>query len=273
MNDIAVLISIYRNDNLDDLKECINSLYNQSFKQFDIFVQEDGPVDENIDIFLTEELYSKRISYLGKRESNIGFDFSLNELLEITFKKGYKFFVRMDADDIAMSERIEQQFEFMDKHPNIDVVGTFIEEFSTEISFSKKLSYPLSHQDMRNFFKRRVPLAHVTAFFRKTFFDKAGFYETDGHLNNGDTLLWMKGFNNGCNFANINYIGVRVRVSKEFFERRGGLKKAYCDFRNRIEVINTLNYSPLTIFFAIGSSLIILLPRRLKKLAYLYLRK
>jgi len=62
----------------------------------------------------------------------------------------------------------------MQSHPDIDVVGGCIEEFSDEINYHKTVCYPIEHYEMFELFSMRVPLAHVTAMFKTSFFEKAG---------------------------------------------------------------------------------------------------
>ena len=185
---------------------------------------------------------------------------------------GHDYIVRMDADDISMSDRLKKQFIFMQENKKIDVCGTYIREFGDDIEYDKVVKYPLSHSEMLSFFEKRVPIAHVTAFFRRSYFEKAGFYEIEGHLNNGDTLMWMKGFYSGCKFANIEYIGVSVRVNRSFFGRRGGWVKTLSDFKNRMTVNKRLNYGFLAYLYAVGVAVINMMPPLLKKYAYKYLR-
>jgi len=272
MNSVVVILTVYSGDKFNNFKDALESLYSQSFKMFDIFVQEDGPIDEKINSYLVTEFKEGRISFHGERKINKGFDFSLNELIIRALNKKYKYIVRMDADDISMEERLEKQFKFMEKNSSVDVLGSAIEEFGDNLEYQKKVQYPLTHKAMLNFFKMRVPLAHVSAFFRATFFHKAGLYEVDGHLNNGDTIMWMKGFTSGCKFANIPDVCVKVRVSREFFYRRTGLQKALSDYKNRILVIRKLDYTYTAYIYALLIFLINLLPPSFKKIAYKNLR-
>ena len=272
MSRIVALLTVYQNDNLPAFQAALESLYGQSLKDFDIFVQEDGPIDERIHTYLTKELAFQRITFLGVRDKNKGFDFSLNELIERAMLLNYDYIARMDADDIAMPCRLEKQLDFMASHPKVDVCGTLIEEFGEDIDYSKVVRYPLEHSAMLHFFQKRVPIAHVSAFFRRDYFDKAGLYETQGHWNNGDTLMWMKGFASNCQFANIDYVGVKVRVNRGFFGRRGGFKKAWADFKNRLTVNRTLRFGPIAYGYACATFAVNLLPPALKKYAYKYLR-
>jgi glycosyltransferase involved in cell wall biosynthesis len=81
MNQIAVLLTVYKNDGLEAFKVALDSLYKQTIEGFDIFVQEDGAVDVDIHEYLTQELNTGRIKHLGERGKNKGFDYSLNELI------------------------------------------------------------------------------------------------------------------------------------------------------------------------------------------------
>jgi len=159
----------------------------------------------------------------------------------------------------------------MRKNTEIDVVGGYIEEFGHDFDYWKKVEYPLVHQAMFSFFSKRVPLANVTTFFRKSFFEKAGLYPTTSPTNE-DTLLWMNGFKNGCKFANIPEVLVKVRVSESFFNRRGGIPKAWSDLGDRILVIKTLGYNISSYFYAFALFLVNIAPAGIKKFLYKRLR-
>jgi len=271
-NTLVVVLTVYLKDNLDEFKQALDSLYSQTYKSFDIYVQEDGEVADEIHSYLENEFKFKRINFLGVRKINKGFDYSLNELINRAMENGYQYILRMDADDICNPDRIQKQLDFMQENPDIDVSGTYIQEFGHDMKYSKLVKYPINHNDMLNFFKKRVPIAHVTAIFRKSFFEKAGTYEKYGHINNGDTLMWMKGFNSNCRFANLPIVGVRVRVSKNFFKRRSGLNKIWNDFQNRLKVNKTLKFGVTSYLYALGIFVISFFPYRVKKFLYRQLR-
>ena len=268
MKKIAIVISIYKNVSLPQLEEMFNSIYQQTLGG-DIFIKVDGEVSNTITLYLQKN--RKKFKYLDFRKENKGIPISYNELFEKVLALGYEYIARMDADDIMMPKRLELQYSFMEQNKEIDVVGGYIEEFGDNLNYKKIVKYPLTHDEMFKFFSKRVPLANVTSFFRRSFFEKAGLYPVSSSTNE-DTLLWMKGFQVGCRFANIPEVLVRVRVNNDFFDRRGGLKKAWSDLQDRFLVIKTLNYSKISYFYAIGVMIIHLLPSKLKKIAYKYLR-
>ena len=270
MSEVATVLSVYKKNRLTDLKEVLDSLYKQTRKT-DIFIQLDGVVSQEMEKFLDTQLAIGKIEYLGKRNVNWGIARSHNELFEIVLKRGYIYIARMDADDIAVVNRIEWQYIFMEKNLNVDVVGGYIEEFGDGITYQKVVKYPLTHDAMFKFFSKRVPLANPTTFFRKTFFEKAGLYPVTSPSNE-DTLMWMNGFHAGCVFANIAKVVVKMRVSGDFFKRRGGFPKAYSDLKDRIKVIRTLRYNYRAYFYAISLFAVNMAPPRVKFYIYKRLR-
>ena len=172
-NRIAVIMCVYKGDTLSFLKETLLSLYQQTFNNFDIHIQCDGKLPTVLDEYLESELLSKRIFLLNRRDANVGFPASLNELLKNALNMDYEYFVRMDADDICDDCRIEKQFLFMERSDNIDVVGSDILEFYDDGS-QKLIHYRSKHEQIKSDFSTRTAIPHVTAFFRRSFFDKAG---------------------------------------------------------------------------------------------------
>ena len=267
---IAVIMSIYAGDRRDKLQEAFESLYKQSI-QNDIFVLIDGPVCTDLSEFLEEEFHKGNLKKIMQHHENRGLAASLNDLLAVVLQKHYRYIARMDADDISLPYRLQKQYEYMQSHPDIDVVGGYIKEFSDAMNYEKRVTYPLEHEQMFTFFKKRVPLAHVTAFYRRSFFEKAGLYPTESATNE-DTLMWMQGFLHGCRFANIPEVVVKVRVSPGFFGRRGGFKKGWSDFCDRVRVIRTLGYNFDAYLYALALFFVNVSPGWLKKILYERLR-
>jgi len=263
-------MSLYRNDRVKYVQAAIESLEAQTLRG-DLFVQCDGPIDPHVREYLEELHASGIIVHLGTRSDNLGLAYSLNELLEIVLARGYDVIARMDADDLSLPKRFEKQVAFLEAHPDVDVVGGAIEEFGEEIAYRKIVRYPLEHNAMRAFFAKRVPLPHPTAMFRARFFEKAGHYPIQS-LTNEDTLMWMEGFAHGCRFANLPDVLVRMRVSPDFFGRRGGFSKAWNDFKDRLRVIRTLGYNITAYGYAVAVLGVNLAPPWLKKILYSRLR-
>ena len=122
---VSVVMSVYNGGEF--LKDAINSILSQSYKNFEFIIINDGSSDNFSEIL---ELYDdERIKVLNNQE-NKGLVYSLNRgLLESIGK----YIVRMDADDISLPNRIEKQVEFMQREPEVGVCGSYIEIFGDTI--------------------------------------------------------------------------------------------------------------------------------------------
>ncbi len=272
MNKLAVIVSLYKNDKFKYFKKSVDSILGQTYRNFDLFIQCDGMVEEDCRNYILS-LEDKRIHF-RERNENRGLARSLNELLtEEVLPQKYEYIARMDADDICVENRFEQQVLFLEENPMIDIMGGFIDEIDENDNFIQKVTYPTNHNDMKDFFGKRNPLAHMTVMFRKSYFEKAGIYPEDTNLDE-DTMFWFKGFKNNCMFANIPEVMVRVRVNSDFYGRRNGFKKSYSDFKNRAKIIRGLNLSFVNYFWAMGRFVLMSLPfSNLTEIMYKKMRK
>tara|TARA_Y100001970_G_scaffold153578_1_gene188020 strand:+ start:391 stop:1203 length:813 start_codon:yes stop_codon:yes gene_type:complete len=269
--NFSVLMSIYYEEKATNFNECMDSIWNnQKLKPCEIILVEDGKLTD--DLYKCIDTWKNQIGNklnIIKHKNNQGLAIALNSGIKVASND---IIARIDTDDVCMPDRFLKQIDFLKNNKDVDVVGTNIEEFGDGIKYKKIVEYSLDHKNMLKFFKKRVPLAHSSVMFRKSFFNKAGFYPTSGHISNEDTLLWMNGFKNGCKFSNINIVGIKVRVSRSFFQRRGGLKKPLTDFKNRLEVNKKLNFGFDAFIYAVLIFLINISPSGIKMIAYKFLR-
>lgn len=128
---------------------------------------------------------------------------------------------RMDADDIAISDRFEKQIAFMISNPDISVVGGQISEFvGSEDNIVGYRNVPIDSSECRSYYQNRDPLNHMTVMFRKSAVIDVGNYQT-WHLDE-DTYLWGRLLKAGYKITNLPDILVNVRVGKDMYARRGG---------------------------------------------------
>ena len=270
--NFSVLLSIYHKENPSFFNRCMQSIWDeQTTYPAEIILVEDGILTK--DLYIIIEKWQKKLGKILKiipLEKNIGLAKALNIGLN---KCSYKIIARMDTDDIATPKRFEKQVNFLEENKHIDVVGTYICEIDkNETTIKKSVHYPLAHEDLYQFFKKRDPLAHPSAMFRKRFFDKAGNYPTHLLLAE-DTLLWYQGFLNGCQFANLDFIGLKFRRTTSFYQRRADYKKSSGLLKYRLLKINrNLNFGLVADFYAIAYFIISVSPSIIKKILYKMLR-
>ena len=110
---ISVILSAYNSE--DTINESIESILNQSFRDFELLIIDDGSTDNTPKIISNLEKENSCIkSYRNKK--NIGLTKSLNILISET--KG-EFIARQDADDVSYRDRFQNQIKFVTEN-NLD---------------------------------------------------------------------------------------------------------------------------------------------------------
>lgn len=249
MKKICVIMSLYRSDLIKYVSLATKSILNQTYSDFDFYIQFDGFVQSDVDAFLSN-IKDERLHFY-KRDDNKGLAYSLNELLEIVMPKGYQYIVRMDADDISLPHRLEKQLRYMEAHPDCDAVGTWAIEINTDGSEFYRKKMPVTHKECYDFFMKRDCMIHPTVMFRRNYIEKAGFYSLDTYFGE-DTMMWAQGFANGCRFANIPEYLFKFRLNDDFFNRRRGWKHAKGILTLRWKVNKMLHYPLKAYFYAIA---------------------
>src|SRR3990170_6306785 len=102
--EITVLMSVYNGERF--LREAIESILNQTYRDFEFLIINDGSTDSSREIILS---YNDPRIRLIDNELNIGLTRSLNKGLRLA--RG-KYIARQDADDISFRKRLEKQVAF-----------------------------------------------------------------------------------------------------------------------------------------------------------------
>ncbi|WP_443703874.1 glycosyltransferase [Prevotellamassilia timonensis] len=269
MEKIAIILPVYRNDKEPYIKLSFDSILNQTYRNIHLYIGVDGPVGEDLTSCLKEYEQDERVSVEWFKE-NRGLAIVLNDLLDICFKKGYEFIARMDADDISKAERLEKQMEYLQEHPEIDVVGGAIEEIDEKSeSRGKIIVYPETPDGCYKFFARRNPHAHPAVMFRKSFFDKAGCKYRPEYRQNQDTMLWLDGMKKGTKHANLQEVVLRFRFTNSLFKkRRNGWAFAKKQLHDRKIINKTLGYDFSATVFGYMMFCMLVSPAWVKKIAY-----
>lgn len=258
-------MSIYQNDVYDFVAAAIDSILSQSYVDFDFYIQYDGPIRKEVDDYLTG-LDDNRIK-IQRRDENKGLAQSLNDLLAIVMPLGYEYIARMDADDISESNRFERQLKYMEQHTEVECLGTWAMEITSTGKEYFKKQMPESHLGCWEQFKKRDCMIHPTVMFRRSYFEKAGFYALDTFFGE-DTMMWAQGFAAGCKFANVPEYLFRFRLDDNFFDRRRGWKYAKGIWQLRHRVNNMLGFGIKKDFIAIAYAFAKMMPKSILNLIY-----
>ena len=116
MKKVSILMPMYNSEKY--IKESINSILNQEYKNFELIIVDDGSIDSSIEI--VKEYNDSRIK-LYENIENKGLPYTRNKLLSLATGE---YIALLDSDDIALKNRIKAQVEFLEKNKNIDIVGS-----------------------------------------------------------------------------------------------------------------------------------------------------
>lgn len=226
MVKFSVLISVYHKDVPEYFDLALRSVtVEQTLRPEQVVIVEDGPVPvqmEEVINSVMEEVPEIDFTVL-RRSENKGLAVSLNEGLRACRNE---WIARMDSDDISVPERFEKEFAVIkDNDFNIDIVGSYIDEFSEKVGdISSIRTVGVSQEDIKRMTKKRTPFNHMSVIYKKSIVEKAGCYsENFGKLE--DYKLWVDMFSIGARAVNIPEVLVHVRVGNGFIERRSNKRE------------------------------------------------
>lgn len=215
----SVSMCVYGGDDPKNFKAAVDSVINQSLPPDEVVIVVDGPIPKETEQVL--ECYSE-LSYFKiiRSEKNVGHGEARRIGLNSTT---YELVALMDADDISVYNRFEKQIEVFKKDENISIAGGQIKEFidDTEKCVGMRI-VPTDNTDIKKYMQKRCPFNQVTVMFKKTDVMRVGGY-IDWFCDE-DYYLWIRMAQAGYKFANVGDVLVNVRVGKDMYKRRGGIK-------------------------------------------------
>lgn len=217
----SVLMSVYYKENPEWLKISIDSMLNQTVFPSEFVLVEDGPLTEELDKVIEKyEKKYKNLFKIVKLKTNQG----LGPALKIGVENcTNEFIARMDSDDYSASKRIEKELLMFQQHPELGMVGTNVAEFiDTPENIISYVILPETNDEIIKFSKKRNPFRHPSVMFKKSTVLKAGNYRKYYLCEDYD--MWLRIIRTGCQCYNIQEVLTYMRISKDFYKRRGGWK-------------------------------------------------
>lgn len=176
---ITCLMCVYNGESF--LREAINSILNQTFKDFELVIINDASIDSTLEIL--NSFTDNRIKIITNSH-NLGLTKSLN--IGIKHSKG-KYIARMDADDVSRRDRFEKQLKFILKHHEIAVVFSFGNGFLSR----KYPKSPIKNHEIKARLLFENPLVHSSAFINKNLIGNNLYYDED-YKTSQDYELWCR---------------------------------------------------------------------------------
>ncbi len=181
---ISVILPVFNGERF--LAEAVESILGQSFSDFEFIIIDDGSTDRTAEILRG---YDDRRIRLLPNPRNLGLTQTLNIGLEVA--RG-RFIARMDADDIALPDRLARQMAYFDAHPDVVLVGAGNARSGHDARSLAKATRPLSPAQFRWQLLFWSPILHPSAMFRAALVREHGLRYDDSAKSAEDYDMWIR---------------------------------------------------------------------------------
>jgi len=221
---ISVLMSVYNGEKF--ISESINSILNQTYKNFEFLIVNDGSTDNSEKII--ESFSDSRIIYLPKQ--NTGLTKSLN--YGLSRAKG-KYIARIDCDDFSLPHRLEYQIKKIEKNKELGLVAS-----RAKIIENKKNGYTpfYTDDDIQEIIKTKNPFVHSSVLISKDYFEKINFYNESYRVTQ-DYDAWMR-LSKISKISMVDDILVERHVLGDSISKKKYILQAINSYRIRKNEIN-----------------------------------
>lgn len=210
---ITVIMSTYKEDERL-LRESIESILNQTYKDFEYIIILDYP-DNDVHKSVIEEyaLKDDRIHFYIN-ETNMGLTDSLNRGLSLCHGE---YIARMDADDISLPDRLERQMKYLEKN-HYDLIGGITEMINENGSLLYSIkSVPTDPKKINKALRYSQCIAHPTWLGKKEVFEKNAGYRHMPLCEDYDFTL--RAVLNGFVISNLNEPVLKYRMTSNSISR------------------------------------------------------
>ncbi len=258
-------MSVYAKDRPAWVRQALDSVLANTVKPTEVVIMVDGPVGIDLQAVLDESAKNPLVRVIS-HPVNIGRGAALaiavpqckNELIAL-----------MDADDVCRTDRFEKQLSAFAANPGLAVCGGQIQEVDAE-SFTplSKRTVPLTHADIKQYLKTRMPFNNVSVMFKKAAVLDSGNFKAFGLVE--DYYMWARVIAKGYQAQNLADDLVDVRVNPQLHGRRGGynyfhMNKLLFDEMHKLNLLNTWEYYyTLSVRFVVQ----VLMPNCLRSMFY-----
>lgn len=248
---VSVIVAVYNGEM--HIRDCLNSILNQTYQDFEIIVVNDGSADRTQDLVC--QIESGKLSTI-RLDKNYGVSAARNKGMQ---KACGELIAIMDADDIAMPNRLAEQVDFLDKHRDIDLVGSYV-KLESEAGSTEVAVRPLNHSAITKAASWSCPLWNTTLMFRSHILQQVPNYPEE--FRHGEDYRFLVQVMKRFKVANIpqvlvikheNRKGLTFRISPWHHFRLG--------LSHRLYAVQLLNAGPLAYVKAVSAAFSILIVR------------
>jgi len=221
--EISVLMSVFNGSRW--IKDAIDSILAQTFRNFELIIVDDGSTDQTQDIVRESRIEDSRIVLIAKK--NTGLADSLN--YGICQAKG-KWIARLDADDISEPDRLAKQYQASLENRQLVLIGSRASFIDENDKYRPAIFLPVEDAGLRNnLVLLKDFFAHSSAFYRTDVVRGLGGYRV--RIKRAEDYdLWLRLSETGL-MACLEKSLIRYRIHKDQVSKEEGGRRQKIDAR------------------------------------------
>jgi len=202
------------------LGEAIRSVQDQTLGDFELIIIDDGSTDDSARIMEASAPNDPRIRTI--RQERLGLVPALNRGLADS--RG-RLIARLDADDYAHAERLARQTEYLDRHPEIGLLGTWADRIDEQGSITGALKPATRAEQLEALLVRMNPFLHSSIMMRNAVLRKVGYYRP-AFEGAEDYDLWLR-MSEVTKIANLPECLLRYRLHPSSVTHRASVRQMF----------------------------------------------
>ena len=179
---VSVVMAVYNGEPW--IGDALASILTQSLRDLELIVVDDGSTDDTPRRLAAVD--DRRLTVLQQPRS--GQTPALNRGLRAARAP---LVARIDADDVALPDRLARQSTFMATHPEVGLLGTAAREMLPSGAVIRTLVPPCDHREIRRALMRANPFIHSSVMFRRALVQRVGGYDESFAVAQ-DYDLWLR---------------------------------------------------------------------------------
>jgi glycosyltransferase involved in cell wall biosynthesis len=219
MNKVSVIMGAF--NEVATIGKAIESIINQTYLCWEFIIVDDCSTDGTIEIITSYCEKDSRIK-VYKNNRNIGLAESLNKA--INYASGI-YIARMDADDISLPNRFDEQVKTLDSNSKLMVVGTAAYYIERNNIKKKLVRMPEYHRDLLRLIFKMSPFIHPSVMMRREFVSLTNGYNAQLRRAQ-DYDLWLRG----------RFIGEYYNIQEPLILYSYQNKKMFKGFINTVQI-------------------------------------
>ena len=200
---------VYNNEKY--IIEAIESILNQTHKNFEFIIIDDCSTDDSWKVIQRYTKKDKRIKAV-KNEKNLKIVKTRNRGFKLS-NKNSKYFAIFDSDDISMSNRLEEEVRFLEKNKDFGIVGSHTLIINENSKIIGRREYPTNPNKIKKEILLRSPFAQPSVMIKRSVIETVGGYKSDKKFDRPrDYDLWVRIFDE-FKIINLDAYLIKYRIS------------------------------------------------------------